>query len=65
MTYSNIKTKEILVQYKEYIITNEAKKHVQTMENEKKEVQELMDRISQLDRKSPEFTELVLYGLLP
>lgn len=65
MTYSNIKIKEILVQYKEYISTNEAKDHLQTMENEKKEVQELMDKISQLDKKSPEFTELVLYGLLP
>ena len=65
MTDSDKKIKEILKQYKEYLKTDEAKEHLQTMEKEKREVQELMDKLSQLDRKNPEFTELVLYGLLP
>ncbi|MDK2907617.1 MAG: hypothetical protein PWQ87_75 [Candidatus Woesearchaeota archaeon] len=56
---------EILKQYKEYLETEEAKKYLQTMEKEKIEVKELMDKLSTLDKKGSEFTELVLYGLLP
>lgn len=59
------KLKEIIKQYEEYLATEEAKEHLRTMEKEKGEVQKIMDKISHLDKKSPEFTELVLYGLLP
>ncbi len=65
MTQNNQKIKEVLEQFKEYLESEEAKKHLQIMENEKREVKEIMKRLSQMDRKSSEFTELVLYGLLP
>jgi len=65
MSDSENKIKEILKQYKEYLKTEEAKQHLQSMEKEKREVQEIMDKLSHMDKKSAEFTELVLYGLLP
>lgn len=65
MSDSNNKIREILSLYEEYLDSDEAKKHLQFMEKEKKEVRELMEKLSQMDRKSSEFTELVLYGLLP
>ena len=65
MSDSNQKITEILEQYKEYLKTDEAKKHLQVMEDEKKEVHELMEKLSQMDRKSDEFSEYVLFGLLP
>jgi hypothetical protein len=65
MSVSNKQIKDILTQYNEYLETDEAKKHLQVMERETKEVQDLMERLSQLDTKSEEFTDLVLYGLLP
>ena len=65
MTQNNQRIKEILEQFKEYLESEEAKKHLQTMENEKNEVREIMQRLSQMDKKSSEFTDLVLYGLLP
>lgn len=65
MSDTDKKIKEILEQYKDYLETKEAKEHLQTMEREKKEVLELMGKLSQMDKKSAEFTELVLYGLLP
>ncbi|MFQ5963784.1 MAG: DUF262 domain-containing protein [Candidatus Scalinduaceae bacterium] len=65
MSDSKKEIKDILRQYKEYLNTEEAKEHLQTMEKEKKEVHDLMDKLSQMDKKGDEFTELVLYGLLP
>ena len=65
MSDSNQKIVEILDQYKEYLETDEAKNHLKDMEDEKKAVQELMEKLSQMDRKSEEFTEFVLFGLLP
>ncbi len=59
------KINEILEQFKEYLETNEAKEHLKTMEKEKTEVKRIMSNLSQMDKKSPEFTEWVLYGLLP
>ena len=65
MTQNNQRIKEILEQFKEYLESEEAKKHLQTMENEKNEVREIMQKLSQMDKKSSDFTDLVLYGLLP
>jgi hypothetical protein len=65
MANPNKEIQDILKQYEEYLNTEEAKEHLQTMEKEKKEVHELMDRLSRMDNKSTDFTELVLYGLLP
>jgi len=57
--------REILEQFKEYLETEEAKQHLKTMEKEKAEVKELMRKLAKMDFQSPEFTEWVLYGLLP
>lgn len=65
MAQNNQRIKEILEQFKEYLDSEEAKKHLQTMEDEKNEVKEIMQTLSKMDRKSSEFTDLVLYGLLP
>ena len=59
------KIKDILTQFKEYLQTSEAKEHLETMKKEKVEVQEILKKLSQMNNKSPEFTEWVLYGLLP
>lgn len=56
---------EILNHFKVYLNTDEAKKHICQMEQEKKDVADVMQKLSSLDKKSPEFTEWVLYGLLP
>ena len=65
MAQNNQRIKEILEHFKEYLESEEAKKHLQTMENEKNEVKEIMQKLSKMDKKSLEFTDLVLYGLLP
>jgi len=65
MAENNQRIKEILEQFKEYLESEEAKKHLQSMETEKREVKELMQKLSQMNKKDPKFTELVLYGLLP
>ena len=65
MAQNNQRINEILEQFKEYLESEEAKKHLQTMENEKNEVKEIIQKLSKLDKKSLEFTDLVLYGLLP
>ena len=65
MSESKQKISEIFDQYKKYLETDEAKKHLQVMEDEKKEIHELMENLSHMDKKSEEFTELLLFGLLP
>src|SRR3989338_1213731 len=56
---------EILEKFTIWVNSTEAKQHLAYFEKEKKEVRDLMSRLSKMDRKSSEFTELVLYGLLP
>ena len=65
MAQNNERVLEIHKNYQEYLKTEEAKKHLESMESEKKEVNSLMQKLSLLDEKSKEFTELVIYGLLP
>ncbi|MCX9073425.1 MAG: DUF262 domain-containing protein [Candidatus Methanoperedens sp.] len=65
MTQNKEKISEILKQFQEYLETEEAKKHLETMESEKREVKALMQKLSSFDKKSMEFTELIIYGLLP
>jgi len=55
----------VLEDFKEYLQTEEAEQHLKTMEREKAEVKELMRQLEQMDKASAEFTEWVLYGLLP
>lgn len=45
--------------------SDEAIRHREIIASEKKEVRELMKRLSKMDRNSEEFVDLVLYGLLP
>ncbi len=56
---------QILADFKEYLATPKAKSLLEKMNAEKQEVRALMERLSKLDRNSPEFVEWVLYGLLP
>jgi hypothetical protein len=65
MAEINPKIKEIIEQFNDYLESEEAKKHLQIMEDEKGEVREVMQKLSQLNTTSKEFTDLVLYGLLP
>lgn len=64
-------TKEIpqirnyIIQFKEFLKSNEAKDILSQREKEKIEVKELMKKLQVMDKKNPEFTDLVLYGLLP
>lgn len=61
--------KELLVEifdcFEEYIETEEALKHLEKMKSEKREVAQLMNRLMTMDRESEEFSELILFGLLP
>ncbi|MFH1367939.1 MAG: DUF262 domain-containing protein [Elusimicrobiota bacterium] len=56
---------DILRQFQEYLQTEEARKHLYRMTSEKKEVKQIMQKLSTFDKHSKDFTELVLYGLLP
>jgi len=65
MSEEKQRIKEILENFGRYLGTEEAKEHLKTMEKEKVEVKELMKKLSSMDSKSRDFTNLVLYGLLP
>lgn len=59
------KVTDLIIQFKDYLQSDEAKGHLLSMKKEKEEVRKLMTELSKLDQNSPQFTELVLYGLLP
>lgn len=56
--------KEILNQFSHYSETAEGKEHIALIKAEKKEVNELMEKLKSMN-KNDEFVDLVLYGLLP
>lgn len=56
---------DIISEFRDWVKTEEAQIHFQNIEKEKKEVQELISKLDSMDKNSPEFVELVLYGLLP
>ena len=56
---------KILADFKVYYDSPEGQQHVRLIETEKKDVHALMKKLSEMDRNSSEFVELVLYGLLP
>ena len=56
---------ELISEFREWLKTDKIIKQKKIIEKEKKEVQDLMQELSTMDKKSSEFTELVLYGLLP
>ena len=63
--HSDEKINSILEGFMQYTETPEAKRHISVIKKEIKEVSDLMKTLSKLDKKGDEFTELVLYGLLP
>ena len=63
--HSDEKINSILEGFIQYTETPEAKGHISVIKKEIKEVSDLMKTLSKLDKKGDEFTELVLYGLLP
>lgn len=65
METKNREIEEIIKEFQEYLETEESKKHLAMMGAEKQEVKNLMEKLSKMDKKSREFVELVLYGLLP
>jgi len=65
MGVANLRVNEILERFKEYSQTEQAREQLNNIGREKEEVKQLMNRLSKMDRRSPEFSELVLYGLLP
>jgi hypothetical protein len=56
---------DIINDFKNWFRTEAAKKHIVTIENEKREVRELMKKLDAMDKNSSEFVDWVLYGLLP
>jgi len=55
----------IISQFKEWLESPIGQKHFQTIEREKQEVKDLMQKLDAMDKTSTEFTDWVLYGLLP
>ena len=65
MSLRNKSIEETLKIFQEYLRSEKAQSLLKHMKKEKREVKELMKRLSKMDVNSPEFTEWVLYGLLP
>lgn len=59
------KIRDFISQFKEYLNTDEAKDIISRREKEKIEVRNLMEKLRGMNKTSDEFTEWVLYGLLP
>lgn len=59
------KIQDVVESFKEYLEMEEAQNHIATMKKERKEVKDMMHKLSEMDNKGSEFTDLVLYGLLP
>jgi len=55
----------ILERFKEHLKTEYAADHLEKVEKEKEEVKQIMNKLAQMDRSGSEFTELVIFGLLP
>ena len=65
LTIDEINVEEIVLQFRQWLNSEVGSRHRQVIVNEKREVKELMEKLSKMDKKDPEFTDLVLYGLLP
>ena len=65
LSIKEINVDEIILQFKQWLNSEAGIKQRQVIVNEKIEVKELMEKLSKMDKKDPEFTDLVLYGLLP
>jgi hypothetical protein len=56
---------DVILEFKEWLETDEAKNHLNIIENEKKEVKELVKKLDEMDKDSQEFVDWILHGLLP
>lgn len=56
---------KIIDDFREWLKTESAQKHLRTIEKEKQDVKDLMKKLDGMDKNGAEFTEWVLYGLLP
>ena len=65
MTNSSVEIKQILDDFKEWLVSEQGNASLSSIEKEKKEVKELMKKLEPLDKQSNEFVDLILYGLLP
>lgn len=55
----------IIERFREWLKGSIAQAHLSTIESEKRDVGKLMAQLRAMSKESPEFDELVLYGLLP
>lgn len=59
-------TIKIIEEFREYLKTEEGKSHLSYLkEKEPRETKEVLLKLKNIEKGSPEFVELVLYGLLP
>jgi hypothetical protein len=55
----------IITEFKTWLGSDAARKHLETIEREKQDVKNLMNKLNSMDKDSAEFIDEVLYGLLP
>jgi len=67
MSEENKKEKvvELLEKFQKYWDSADGQQHVKWILQEQQDVKKLVEKLKSLDRNTEEFTELVLYGLLP
>lgn len=56
---------ETVLWFRKWLDSEEGIRHRESIANEKRDVKELMKKLSTMNRDGEEFTDLVLYGLLP
>lgn len=64
MPSSNPELIQAVEDFRKWLQSAKAQQHLRKIDNEKKEVKELMKKLESLDKGSQEFEDLVLYGLL-
>jgi hypothetical protein len=60
MTNSSVEIKQILDDFKEWLVSEQGNASLSSIEKEKKEVKELMKKLEPLDKQSNEFVDLIL-----
>jgi hypothetical protein len=62
----SVENRQIIINnFRKWINSEAGQKHLNTVDKEKQEVKALMNKLDSLNNESSEFTDLVLYGLLP
>lgn len=65
MALSKEDVPSLIADFRSWLDSDHGRKHILTIENEKREVKELLERLDSMDKDTVEFTDWVLYGLLP